>query len=73
MTNKHLDALVEAGTITGYSYFNVDDEGNENASSNFRNSETVVLKFNDGKVLRLDTFCSGSSENVNFVMEVGEK
>lgn len=66
MKNQILDKLLGSGSIAGYDYVNVDEDGNVNQKSKFRNSEQIILYFNNGEKLILDTFCSGSEENTVF-------
>lgn len=62
-SNPVLDRLVSEGTITGYEYRNVDKNGTPDQVSKFRNTEQLIIHFNDGKSLSVDTFCSGSAED----------
>jgi hypothetical protein len=68
MKNIVLDKLVSLGTIAGYDYENVDNEGNEGRVSDDRNSERLYLYFKDGQKLVLDTVCSGSNENTEIII-----
>jgi hypothetical protein len=68
MKNIVLDKLVSLGTIAGYDYENVDNEGNEGRVSDDRNSERLYLYFKDGQKLVLDTVCSGSNENTELII-----
>jgi hypothetical protein len=68
MKNPVLDKLVSLGTIAGYDYENVDNEGNQGRFSDDRNSERLCLYFKDGQKLVLDTVCSGSNENTELII-----
>lgn len=68
MKNPVLDKLVSLGTIAGYDYENVDNEGNEGRVSDDRNSERLYLYFKDGQKLVLETVCSGSNENTELII-----
>jgi len=67
MTNKHLNMLVQQGIIRNYEYVEVNEDGKvvdeSNKKSKFRNTEQLILIFNNGYRLRIDTFCSGCAEN----------
>ena len=63
MKNKHLDKLIEKNIIKSYVYDIVDDEGNIGQESENRNTEILILKFEDETTLKLETFCNGCSED----------
>lgn len=67
MENNILNKLVNNNMIKSYSYYVVDCDGNDGLSTDKgRNTETLIIEFNDGTKLKLDTFCSGSSEDTCF-------
>jgi hypothetical protein len=66
-TDVALDKLVEFGHIAGYHYTMIEDE----PGSGSRETERLVLIFNNGFALKINTFCSGSAENT--VMEFDTK
>lgn len=61
--NDALDQLILDGTIKTYEYCNVDENGIPYHVSKFRNTEQVIFHFNNGKSLKISTFCSGSLED----------
>jgi hypothetical protein len=68
-TSLVLDNLVRNKVIAGYVLNNLDEEGNI-GKSKFRNTEQVVLEFNDGTKLQIDTFCSGSLEDTSLHFKI---
>lgn len=66
MSNATLDNLVRSGTIKSYEYMNLDQDGNFGSSAN-RNTERLVLTFNNEEILVIDTFCSGSFQNTHLM------
>ena len=70
MNNKKLEDLVNCGIISSYEYLSVDEEGNvQNEVKGFCNTERLILNFPNGKSLKIDAVCSGSSQNIIFFME----
>ena len=67
MQHPILDSLVANGTIRSYSFEAYDEDGNLGIGK-FRNTERLTLTFIDGRVLKLDTFCSGSSEDTSILI-----
>jgi hypothetical protein len=79
MTEKILDDLVKENQITGYEYETIDEESRrcyghrtkpwprQIGASDFRNTERLILKFPNGKKLKIDTFCSGCNENTSMI------
>lgn len=65
MTNNILDGLIDSGDIKSYFLETVKEEPN----SKFRDTERLTITFASGKVLILNTFCSGCSENTCFIIE----
>lgn len=73
MTNPILDALVKKGVIKKYMYNNVDEDGfvgGPLSKSPMRNSEQLVIVFNTGDMLGIDTICSGSAENTELIFSI---
>lgn len=69
MINNKIQQLVDNGTLASYTYTKVDENGIPEQESKSRNTEALVLKFPNGEVLKLSTFCSGFSENTILVIE----
>jgi hypothetical protein len=67
MIDELLESLVASGTIASYDYDEVNEDGVVGEESDFRNTERLVLQFNDGKRLIIDTLCSGCAENTTLV------
>lgn len=65
ITSKDLELLVNSGCIIGYSYSNQEYE----AGSGSRETEQLYLYFPNGITLKIDTFCSGCSENTCLLLE----
>lgn len=65
MDNEELDMLVSIGSLLGYKYSTVEFE----PGSGNRATEQLVLLFPNGSALKLDTFCSGSSQNTVLVVK----
>ena len=63
---KTLETLVKNGTIKAYEIHNVDEDGIVGRTGKFRNSQLLIIMFNNGETLRLGTFCSGCNENTVF-------
>jgi len=70
MKHKLLNELVESGTIKGYKYYPASEAGVPNVESDHRNTENLVIEFNDGKNLLIGTFCSGVSEDTSLTFKV---
>lgn len=68
MKDQHLDDLVASGTLHSYYYCNIDENCNEDAVSEYRNSERVILRFPNGKSLKIDTICTGINENTKIII-----
>lgn len=62
MKDEILESLLFHKTIQGYIYESLDEEGNPGSSAN-RNTERLKIVFNDGRILIIDTFCSGSAQD----------
>jgi hypothetical protein len=69
--NTVLDSLVEREVIKNYTLLNVDADGvvTDSIRDSWRNTERLLLTFPDGTTLKIDTFCSGSSENTDLLFE----
>lgn len=69
MNEDILKSLIDSGTIKSYSLTTLDEDGfaidNEEGS---RNTERLVIEFNDGRTLSINTFCSGSLENTVLIL-----
>lgn len=69
--HKLLDALVDNKTIANYELLTINADGeietiaDENVS---RNTERLIITFNNGEKLTIDTFCSGSNENTHLII-----
>ena len=68
MKDQYLDELVASGTLHSYYYCNIDENYNEDAVSEYRNSERLILRFPDGNSLKIDTICTGINENTKIVI-----
>jgi hypothetical protein len=73
MTNDRLEELVKSGTIKSYQYVDVDAYGNYKGTDDYiggdsRNTQRVVMFFNDGQNVIIDTICSGSLENTDLII-----
>ena len=68
MKNAYLDQLVDSKVIEGYRYIDMDEEGNEGVKSSFRNTQSLTIFLNGEKSIKIDCFCSGSSENTNLII-----
>ena len=64
---ERLKKLVQIGILKSWSIKNVDEDGNVEQSSKFRNSQLLTMVFNDGQELKVNAVCSGCSENITFV------
>lgn len=71
MKNLILESLVQKKLITSYALNKLDEEGKPGKSV-FRNTEQIVLVFNDGTKVKFDTFCSGSAEDTTLHITEGE-
>ena len=63
--NSKLDSLIEKGLIKSYHYKTVE----EDPGSGTRESEELILTFNEGTELKLTTICSGIQENTYINIE----
>ena len=68
MRNEYLDELVSSGTLHSYYYCNIDENLNEDKVSQYRNAERLILRFHDGKKLKLDTTCTGINNNTKILI-----
>jgi hypothetical protein len=69
MKNKYLDELVASGEIGGYFYDLIDENGFGITESNgSRETEKLTIFFASGKILVINTFCSGCSENTSLLI-----
>lgn len=68
MKNEVLDNLVKNKDIKYYEFENLDIDGNIGKSSCNRNSQRLVLVFNSGKKIVIDTMCSGCLENTIMII-----
>lgn len=73
MTHNFLDGLVKSGTIRGYAFDTINGDTNKPGKPSPRgcNYERLVIEFNDGRKLKIDTSCSGTLENAHMFFEVG--
>jgi hypothetical protein len=70
MNNKSLNQLIASGDITSYQLTLHDEDGNLiEKSKGSRETERLVLTFPSGKILTVDTFCSGCAENTCLVIQ----
>lgn len=72
MTNKILDDLVLSKSIFSYNYENVSEEGIVGETSDFRNSERLVITFHNKEKLIIDTMCSGCKEDTSLTFSNNE-
>jgi hypothetical protein len=70
MNVDQLDILVSNGVIKSYTLDRADENGLIGNVSQSRNIEILVLEFNSGHKLRMETFCSGCSEDTVFSFEL---
>jgi hypothetical protein len=70
MQNEALDHLVRSGSIQSYSYENISEDNEADVASEFRNTERLVLHFNNHISLKIDTICSGCSEDTSMIFDV---
>ena len=70
MENEKLNELKQKGLVKDYHYVNVSEDLVEDEESAFRNTERLVLTFNDNTKFVIDTFCSGSFENTTLFFEL---
>ena len=68
MKDQYLDDLVASGTLHSYYYCNIDENCNEDKVSQYRNAERLILRFPNGKNLKIDTICTGINENTKIVI-----
>lgn len=68
MKDQYLDELVASGTLHSYYYCNIDENHNEGAVSEYRNADRLILRFPNGKSLKIDTICTGINENTKIVI-----
>lgn len=64
-----LNYLEEKGVIKNYHYLHLDENG-DLGHSEMRNTERLVLTFNNGDVLTIDTVCTGVLENTEMFIEL---
>ena len=73
MKNEILDDLVQSGEISSYLYENVDENGKTTKNLiGYRNTERLIITFPSGKVICLNTFCSGCAENTSLEIVAGK-
>lgn len=58
--NEQLDNLVKSGDLQSYSY--------QVSKEKFCNYETLSLVFPSGKTVKLETYCSGVSEDTGVII-----
>jgi hypothetical protein len=68
-TKDVLNFLVDNEIVQGAMIYSLDENGNV-GESKFRNSERLVLLFNNGKKLVIDTICSGSAEDTSLILNI---
>jgi|694.fasta_scaffold32668_2 hypothetical protein len=73
MQNEFLDVLVRSGSIKSYAYVNVSEDDIEEIASEMRNTERLVLYFANDLILKIDTCCSGCSEDTSMIFEIMSK
>lgn len=61
----HLSAkrLIEAHGIGSMELFDLNENGEVDNPSRFRNTQTLIINFPSGQSLEISSFCSGSSED----------
>lgn len=65
MNNNVMDKLVEEKEIKGYFLDTIEFE----PGSNSRKTDKLIIVFNSGKTLTIDTFCSGINENTVLIIK----
>ena len=69
-TNKTLDMLVQTKAIDSYRYVNLNELDEEaETPTKYCNSEKIQIKFRNGQILEMQTWCSGSGENTGFAIK----
>lgn len=55
--------LIEANDIVSIELLDLNENGEIDNPSRFRNTQTLIIKFPSGQSLEISSFCSGSSED----------
>lgn len=65
--NTKLEQLVSSGMLSSYSIKTLDAYGDEveQPGNGERETDCLILEFPNGKVLTINTFCSGCAENTS--------
>lgn len=66
--DEKLNNLVKSGVIDNFKIENVSEDGKVNEYSNCRNVERLTIHFCSGDILRIETLCSGCSEDSVFIL-----
>jgi len=69
MTIKEkLNQLIQNNTIKSFDLNVVDQNGNVGNKGTMRNTEQLILEFNNGQKLTIETFCSGCLQDTFFMV-----